>query len=221
MDVFEALSSRYSVRGYRPDPVPEETIREVFDYARLAPSNTNMQPWHVAVASGAVREQLSNSLCAAFDGGETDERDFETETGRVPDVYMDRRRHCGYTYYGVMGVERDDRAGRTAIARKNYELFGAPHAAIFSMPKTMGFSNALDVGLFMQSVMLLFHERGIGCIAQGALAFYPTIVRRHLPIPEENGILCGMSFGFEDKDALINTVRMPREPLNVVAEFVS
>ncbi len=221
MDVTTALRNRYSVRGYRPDPVPDDVIQEVFDLARLAQSGTNSQPWHIAVVSGEARDDLRKRLCARFDTGDTGGRDFERPSEPLPEALMERRRACGYSYYATMGVERSDREGRARVARKNFELFGAPHAAFFSMPLVLGLSSGVDMGILLQTVTLLMVERGIGSIAQGALAQYPDTVREVASIPEGNGIVFGMSFGYADEDALINTVRMPREPLEAVASFVS
>ena len=219
MNVTEALQTRYSVRGYLSDPVPEETIREILDVARLSPSNSNTQPWHVAVVSGDARVALEAAICAEADAGKEQYPGFPR--ARIEGVYRDRRRACGFGYYETMGVARDDIEGRTAIARKNFEFFGAPHVAFFSMPRTFERINALDVGILLQSLMLVMHERGVGCIPQGALAGYPGPVREIAEVPEDNEILCGMSFGYEDPDAHINTVRMPREPLETIASFTS
>jgi len=221
MNVTEALQSRYSVRAYRPDPIPEATIREVFDVARLAPSNSNIQPWHVSVVSGEARVRLEAAICELVDNGVAANRDWERARGAVKGVYRDRRHACGYSYYETMGVSRDDTKGRMAIARKNFEFFGAPHVAFFSMPLEMDRSNAVDMGIFLQSVMLVMAERGIGCIPQGALGSYPDPVREIASVPEGNGILFGLSFGYEAEGELINTVRMPREDLDVIATFTS
>lgn len=221
MDVSTAVKSRYSVRGYRPEPIPDQTVREVFDLARLAQSGTNNQPWHIAVVSGTACDDLRQRLCARFDTGDPGERDFPHPADPLPGALMERRRACGYSYYATMGVERSDREGRAAIARKNFELFDAPHAAFFSMPRSLGISGAVDMGILLQTVTLLMLDRGIGSIAQGALANYPDTVREVAKVPEDNGIVFGMSFGYEDPDALINTVRMPRESLDDIASFVS
>ena len=221
MNVSDAVSSRYSVRGYLPEPLPDELITEIFDVARLAPSNTNCQPWHVAVVSGEPRHRLEEAICALADAGVPPNREFPAAKDALTGVYLERRRACGWGYYGTMGVTREDREGRAALARKNFEFFGAPHVAFFSMPLSMDRSNAVDMGIFLQTVMLVMQERGVGCIAQGALASYPDPVREIVPIPEENGILFGLSFGWEDKEAHINTVRMPREPLETIFTHIS
>lgn len=221
MNVTEALTSRYSVRSYLDEPIPEDVMRDVFETARLAPSNSNTQPWHVAVVSGEARVRLEAAICALADEGVPPNRDFAAAKGAVTGVYQERRRACGWSYYETMGVTRDDTEGRQAIARKNFEFFGAPHVAFFSMPLSMDRSNAVDMGIFLQTVMLVMQEKGVGCIAQGALASYPDPVREIAEIPEENGILFGLSFGWEDKDAHINTVRMPREPLETFFSHTS
>lgn len=219
MHVSEVLRSRYSVRGYLPDPVPDGLIREIFDTARLAASGTNTQPWHITVVSGDARDRLRDALCANFDDGVDPGRAFPSSP-EMGSPYIDRRRACGYSYYATLGVERDDRPGRAAVARKNHEFFDAPHVAFFSMPGSFQFPQALDVGIMVQTVMLLMFEHGLGCIAQGSLASYPETIKSIVPIPEGNEVLCGMSFGYEDPDAQINTARMPRADLDEVVTFV-
>jgi nitroreductase len=220
VNVAEALQARYSVRGYRADPVPEELIREVFDIARLAASGTNTQPWHVAVVSGEARYRLQNQLCDLFDAGVAQQRGFPGDAD-MDGVYLDRRRACGFGYYETMGVERKDREGRMRIARKNFEFFGAPHVAFFSMPRTFTFPQAVDMGIFLQAVMLVMVEKGLGCIAQGSLAGYPSPVREIADMPDENEIMFGLSFGYEDPAAHINTVRMTRASVDDFASFTS
>lgn len=220
VNVSEVLQTRYSVRGYLDEPVPDALIREVFEIARLAASGTNTQPWHVAVVSGDACGRLSDELCELFDTGAAQHRGFPGGP-RMDGVYLDRQRACGFGYYETMGVQREDKAGRVRVARKNYEFFGAPHVAFFSMPRTFGFSSAVDMGIFLQTVMLVMVEKGLGCIAQGSLAGYPGPVREIADMPEDNEIMFGLSFGFEDPGAHINTVRMDRAPLDDFATFTS
>ncbi len=220
MNVSDALRQRYSVRGYLPEPVPEALIREVFDIARFSASGTNTQPWHVAVVSGDARDRLEAELCALFDAGAEQSSVFP-RNAKMDGPYIDRRRACGFGYYETMGVTRDDMEGRTRIARKNFEFFGAPHVAFFSMPANFVFPQAVDMGIFLQAVMLVMVEKGLGCIAQGSLAGYQEPVKAIATIPQGNEILFGLSFGYEDPAAHINTVRMTREPLETIASFTS
>ena len=220
MNVSEALATRYSVRGYKPDPVPEELIREVLSISRLCASGTNTQPWHVAVVSGDARDRLRDQLCERFDNGVAPERGFPSGA-KVEGVYLDRRRACGFGYYETMGVTRENKEGRVAIARKNFEFFDAPHVAFFSMPRTFGFPQAADMGILLGTMMLVMVEKGLGCIAQGSLADHPGPVREIADIPEDNEILFGLSFGYIDEDAHINTVRMTRASLDDIASFTS
>lgn len=221
MDVSSAVKSRHSVRAYRPDPVPGDTLREIIEIARLAPSNSNTQPWHIAVVSGQARQDLEQRIFEYTKTGGKPHPAFPPGGVGLKGAYKDRQYDCAFRYYGTMGIARDDQAGRQGLLVKNWQFYGAPHAAFISMPKSMHRANAIDIGIFLQTIMLLFAERGIACIPQGALAAFPSVVKELVEIPEGNAIMCGLSFGYEAEGELINTVRMPREPLETVASFTS
>lgn len=219
MDVSTAIRTRYSVRGFKPDPVPDDIIREVIDIARLAPSNSNTQPWHIAIVSGEARHILEKRIFEYTAAGGKPHPAFPPGGVGLKNEYKERQYDCAFRYYGTMGVERDDAEGRQKLLVKNWQFFGAPHAGFISMPETMHRANAVDIGIFLQSIMLLLAERGISCIPQGALAAFPSVVKEVAHIPDGNAIICGLSFGYEAEGELINTVRMPREPLETVASF--
>ncbi|MEM7218710.1 MAG: nitroreductase [Pseudomonadota bacterium] len=220
MNVTEAVLQRRTTRGFKPDPVPEETLREILEVARYAPSNSNTQPWHIAIVSGAARERLEAELLAEL-GSKPPSPTWPSGGVGLKGVYKERQYACAYGYYGTMGIDRDDKPARQALLRKNWEFFGAPHAAFLSMPDTMHRANAVDMGIFLQTFMLLLVERGLASCPQGALAAYPGPVRRIADIPEGNAILCGLSFGYPDPDAQINRVRMTREPVEVMSSLTS
>ena len=219
--VSDLIKGRYSVRAYLEDPVPEEIIRDVIETARLCPSNGNTQPWHIAVVSGSARKKLEARIFDMISEGIDPHPVFPPGGKGLKGVHKERQRDCGYRYYGLMEVARDDRPARLALAQENWKFYGAPHAAFISMPQTMHRANAIDLGIFLQSIMLLFAERGVACIPQGALASYPEPVRDIVSIPEGNAIMCGLSFGYEDKTAKVNTLRMPRAELDEIASFAS
>ena len=221
MNVSDAVKQRRTIRGYRPESVPDEVIRDILEHARYAPSNSNIQPWHIAIFSGAARQQLQAAIEAELDAGTKPYPTWPSGGVGLHGIYKERRRACGYGYYNTMGVSRDNKAGQAALLRKNWEFFGAPHVAFFSMPDTMHRANAVDMGILLQTIMLLMTERGISSCPQGALASYPGPVYQMADIPQGNAILFGLSFGYADEAAQINEVRMQREPYNAFTSLIS
>lgn len=221
MDVSQAIKTRRTVRGFKKDPVPEETLREILEIARFSASNCNTQPWHFTVISGAARDRLERALIAEIKSGAEQNPAFQLGDSGLQDIYKTRQYECAYGYYDCMGIAREDREKRKEQSLKNWQFFGAPHVGILSMPLTMGEVNGLDMGIYLQSIMLLLVEYGLASCAQGSLARYPQPILDIGNIPRENGILCGISFGYEDVGAQINKVRMQRAPLEDMVNFVS
>jgi nitroreductase len=221
MKVTEAVKARRTIRGFTPDPVPEDIIREVIELAKLAPSNSNTQPWNIAVASGEARQALEAAIFTEINAGTKPYPAFPAGGSGLKGRYKERQYECAWRYYDSMGIEREDKQARMALTMKNFTFFGAPHVAFLSYPESMHRANAIDMGIFLQTLMLLFVERGIASCPQGALATYPGPVRKMLPIPEENAILCGLSFGYPDTDARINSAKMNREPFDTFASITS
>jgi nitroreductase len=219
MDSFDALlNARRSVRAFRPDPVPSDVVRAVFEAAQRTPSNCNIQPWRVTVASGAARDRLRSALLDAVTSG----RDAGTEDV-IPNFegeYRPLQVACAVEMYGKMGIARDDKPGRTRAFVRNYELFDAPHVAIIGMDKSFGLGVAIDVGMYVQSLWLGFTERGVGACAMASLRSHPAVVREALDIPEHIRVLCGMAFGYEDTSAAVNATRQPRSPLETNVTFL-
>ncbi len=219
MNVTQAMQSRRTIRGFKPDPVPAEVIREIFSIAQESPSNCNTQPWHVSVVSGEKRDALENALVTEIMLGKKPEQAFQAFDQDLAGVYKDRQYACAAGYYTTMGIAREDKDARNALMVKNWQFFGAPHVAFISMPKTMGPINAVDIGIYLQSLMLLMVERGLASCPQGALAFFPKPVFDLANIPQDNGILCGLSFGYADAEAKINEVKMGRAELADTVQF--
>ena len=223
MNVSEAVHTRRTIRAFKAEPVPEAIIREVLEVARYAPSNSNTQPWRIDIVSGDARQRLQNAIFEEMKAGVKPYPAFPPGGSGLKGRYKERQRECAYRYFGAVGIEREDKKARAALSMKNWEFFGAPHAAFLSYPETMHRANAIDIGIFLQTIMLLFVERGIASCPQGALAAYPGPVRAMLPIPEGNAILCGLSFGYPDLNAPINSTaaQMDREPVDVFASITS
>ncbi len=221
MNVSETIQAQRTIRAYKDEPVPEDVIREVLELARLAPSNSNTQPWRIDIVSGAARARLQAAIFEEINSGVKPYPAFPPGGTSLQGRYKERQRECAFKYFGAVGIDRDDKRARRDLSMKNWEFFGAPHVAFLSYPETMHRANAIDIGIFLQTIMLLFVERGIASCPQGALATYPGPVKAMLPIPEGNAILCGLSFGYPDMDAQINSnaAKMDREPVDVFASF--
>lgn len=217
-DFDEVVTSRRSVRGFTNDPVPRELLEQIFTVAQRAPSNCNVQPWRVFVASGDRCKRLSQAMIERVDSG-----DFGDPEDLMDGFHGDHRRlqiECASEMYGEMGVARGDLAGRLRAARRNFELFDAPHVAIVCMLKTYGLGVALDVGMYVQTLMLAMWSRGIGSCAQASLRQYPTLIREQLGIAQDLRIMCGLSFGYEDTTVPANRTRQRREPLAANVTFI-
>ena len=217
---FEALvRARRSVRGFLSKPVPEETLREIFEVARWSPSGTNVQPWQVCVASGEVCERLRQAFLERFDAGVPAQTDHPPD-GRTGAPWQDRKRACARALYGAMGIEWEDRTGRAHAARRNYEMFDAPHAVFLGMHEVFETQTACDVGMYAQTLMLAMESRGVASCPQGTLRNYPDLVRDTFGLAPEIKILFGISFGYEDPDIPANGARTDRAPMHETVQFL-
>ncbi|HEX5676927.1 MAG TPA: nitroreductase [Alcanivorax sp.] len=209
----DALRSRRSVRGFLDKPVPEETLKQIFELAQLAPSNCNIQPWKVFVASGEVRDELRRRMVEKVTAGVPMEPDFEPNAGKFSGVYRQRQVDCAVELYNNMGIDRDDKPGRMRAQLRNFELFDAPHVVFIGMEREFGPTVALDVGMYIQSLMLAMTAHGVGSCAQGSMRYFPNDVRDMFGEPASTAILVGISFGYEDPDVAANRTRVGRAPL--------
>lgn len=209
----DALRSRRSVRGFLDKPVPEETLKQIFELAQLAPSNCNIQPWKVFVASGEVRDELRRRMVEKVTAGVPMEPDFEPNAGKFSGIYRQRQVDCAVELYNNMGIARDDKSGRMRAQLRNFELFDAPHVVFIGMEREFGPTVALDVGMYIQSLMLAMTAHGVGSCAQGSMRYFPNDVRDVFGEPASTAILVGISFGYEDPDVAANRTRVGRAPL--------
>lgn len=211
----ELLSSRFSCRAFRNDPVPKEVISQILLDAGRAPSWCNAQPWKVIVTSGADTDAFRDVMAAAFDGG-TPGPDYPfpaTYTG----AHLQRRRDCGMQLYEAVGIGRGDRDARAAQMRENYTFFGAPHVALITCPEELGPYGVLDCGGFITAFCLSAQSQGLGTVPQAALSLYSGVIRDHFAISEDRKVLAAISFGYAQDDAPINDFRTERAALD---EFV-
>jgi nitroreductase len=215
----DVVRARYSVRAFRPDPVPLELVRELLDIARRSPSGTNVQPWKVHVVAGDARDQLERAVLAHR---QTKPADGEAEfprTSKRKEPYVTRMRTLGKDMYGRIGIPKGDQAAAWAQWGRNYSFFDAPVGLIFTIDKELDAMSFLDIGMFMQTLMLAAKDRGLDTCAQGAWNLFWSETRRVLDIPDDEYIICGMSLGYADSDHPVNGVVAEREAIDDFATF--
>jgi nitroreductase len=220
MSVDEAILSRRSVRAFKPTPIPRATIEHVLEVAARAPSGTNMQPWRVHVATGAVKEQITREVLAAFDAQEAGhEREYKYYPDQLRPPYIDRRRKVGWDMYGLLGIGKADRDKMHAQHGRNYAFFGAPVGLFFTIDRDMEIGSWLDHGMFLENVMLAARGQGLATCPQAAWPPYHKIVRNILGFAPEEVLVSGMSMGYEDETAVVNQLRTERAPLKDFVRF--
>ena len=219
MKVSEALATRKTIRAFRPDPVPRATVESILAAAARAPSGGNLQPWKVYVLMGEARDELIRRVA---------ERRKTKALGEAPEYaiyppaltepYKTRRFRIGEAMYGTLGIPREDKMARLAFFSKNWEFFGAPVGLIITIDRQMQQGQWADVGMFLQSIMLLAREHGLHTCPQEAWAVWHRIIRDYLSVPENEMVFCGMGIGYADEAHPVNALVSDRAALE---EFVS
>jgi nitroreductase len=213
------LGERYSCRAFQPDPVPRPTIERVLTAAQRTASWCNSQPWQVVIASGAARERFRAAIYAAASSGAPDDGDFSFPR-EYRGVYLERRRESGFQLYNTLGIARGDRAAYARQALENFNFFGAPHVAIIHSDEALGIYGAIDCGAYVGNFLLAAQALGLGAIPQAALAHHSGLIRRHFGLGDDRRVVCGISFGFPDRDHKINSYRTSRAGIPDAATFV-
>jgi nitroreductase len=219
MHFLEALHKRKSVRAFRPEPVPRALVEELLVLASRAPSGTNIQPWKVHVVAGEVRKRLEAEVLAHRETMPPDDRAEFPRTGKRKEPYIGRMRKLGKDMYSLIGIPKGDQVANWAQWGRNYKFFDAPVGLIFTIDKELDAMSFVDLGMFMQTLMLAAKVRGLDTCAQGAWNNYWSVTRRVLNVPDEEYIVVGISLGYADETAPVNTLVSEREPVESFATF--
>lgn len=218
MGLVEAIYARRSVRGYLDKAVPAETLQRIFEIAQQAPSNCNVQPWKVYVASGALKDSLRQQMVENVKNQVQPNPDYEYR-GDFKDEYRKRQIDCAIALYSKMGIGRDDKAGRQRAVLRNFELFDAPYVAFVGMHPDFGTTVATDVGMYAQTLMLTMTAFGLHSCPMGTMRNYPDLVREAFDITDGTRILFGICFGYEDPAVDANAARTTRDPVAANVQF--
>ena len=218
LTVSQAVRQRHSVRAYLSRPVERGVVERILTDAARAPSGGNLQPWHVDVLAGEALDELRARVRERLAAG-LDSPEYQSYPSDIRALHADRRRAGGEALYAALGIERDDKPARWSQFLKNYELFGAPVGLFFSIDRGFDRPQWAHLGMFIQTIMLLAQERGLGTVPQEAWAAMHSTVSDFLGLPAQRMLYCGLALGYEDEEHPINRFRTAREPVESFATF--
>ncbi|KAJ7149890.1 nitroreductase [Mycena crocata] len=200
--VNQLMRGRYSARYYLPDKIDKAIIEDIVDAANNAPSGRNTQPWKVYCVSGAVKDIISAEMVEAHRNSLPYEPRYAYYPPTMPIEYARRGFDLGKALYGILGIDHDDMVGRALESTRNYQFFDAPVALIFTISSELKQGSWMDLGHFMQSITIGARARGLESVTQLSIAKYDEIIRKYLPIAEEDLVACGMSMGYPDLERI-------------------
>jgi nitroreductase len=211
---LSVISSRHCKRAFLDKPVPREILERVLSTAGHAPSTRNIQLWQVAVVTGAARDDLSQHLQIAADSAETYEPDYVNRPTPMDAVPEQRSFAWGAAYYSALGIARDDRAGRAEVELRNLRFYGAPTVMILHLPANAVAGTYLEMGFFLQNIMLGLVACGLGSCPQYTVARYSRVIRERLGLGSDRLVVCGLSVGYIDETASVNAFYPERAALD-------
>ena len=221
MNVSQALQQRKTVRAFTNKSVDPALIKSILQRASRAPSNGNIQPWKIYAVTGSTLEQIKQEAVSRHESGlPPDEPEYTVYPMPLPAEYNERRKAIGEDLYNLLGVTREDKAGRQRQFAENGRMFGAPVALFAYVDRQLSLGQWMDLGMFLQSVMLLCQEEGLASCAQGYWSFFHTIVNKATNAPDELMLACGLAIGYEDKEAKINSLVATRLPVDGFTTFL-
>lgn len=199
MNVYEAVTSRRATRRFSNQSVSSNTLERVLSAAARAPSGGNLQPWNIYVLTGAsltaIKERISERLASGDPG---DEREFEMYPSNLKALYRERQIATAEKRYTALGLPYEDKEGRERFIAENWNSFGAPVTLFCYIDRNMGLPQWADIGMYLQTVMLLLRAEGLHSCPQMAWSVYRNTVAEVISPPVELMLFCGMSIGFED-----------------------
>ncbi|WP_374405015.1 nitroreductase [Pelagerythrobacter sp.] len=215
MTVSDAVTSRRSIRAFLNQPVDRAVLQRLLEKAQRTPSGGNTQPWHGIVLAGEPLQRLFARIAQEFPKGRAAHApEYNIYPPELDGAYEARRRGVGEDMYGALAIAREDKAQRLGWFANNFRGFGAPVLMLVHTPKYMGPPQWSDIGMWLQTIMLLLREEGLDSCPQEAWAVYSPQIREVVDIPEDHTLFCGLAIGWRDPDAPVNNFPVARAPLD-------
>ncbi|WP_336276834.1 nitroreductase [Bartonella sp. CB178] len=217
--IFQSILSRKSIRAFTDQPVSQKIVEEILKLAARSPSGANIQPWQVIVLTGEVLERVGRELSQLSLSGVEGEREYDYYPREWREPYISRRRKVGLDLYKSLGIQKDEQEKILRQKARNFSFFGAPVGFLFTMDRDMGIGSWLDLGIFMQTIMLAARGFGLDTCPQAAFANYHEQIRTLLSIPFDRCVICGMALGYRDASAPENNFDTERAPIQNFVRF--
>ncbi|MFC2045488.1 nitroreductase [Chloroflexota bacterium] len=213
MDIIEAVRSRKSIRGYKPDPIPDEILREIIEIAGRSPSATNSQPWEITVIKGKVLENIIQGNIEMSDSGVEPHPDIQRHN--LEGKYRQRQATVAIELFRLMGIAREDRERRKEWNQLGLRFFNAPVALILCLDKSAGHPQPIfEIGTISQTICLVALNYGLGTCIENQGIVYPEVIRKFAGISESKRIITSIAIGYPDWDYPANAIESTRESID-------
>ena len=217
MNVTDAVSTRSSTRAFLSKTISNKLIKELLQKSARSPSGGNLQPWKIFVINGS---SMKSFLKFQSLWGLPESPSYEIYPLQLKEPYRTARNELGEQMYETIGITRDDKEGRMKQVMRNFEFFGAPAAIFCFVDKQMGPPQWSDLGMFLQTFMLLAAEAGLATCAQEAWSIKADSVKEFVQADSDEILFCGIALGHKDNNHPINTLKSNRMPLDQWAKFI-
>ena len=212
---------RHSVRAFTPQAVEKYKLLQALEYARYAASSKNMQPWQIAICQGNLLKKLSQELINSVFNGDQPAKEMGEDKTRIPDLYMQRARECGFSLFQHKGIARDDKPARLDHWAENYRFFGASTVILFYYDTSLPSHCLIDMGIFLERLMEGLSLQGISSCPQASLVSFPHIIKGHVTMDISLDPIFGLSIGYEDESAKVNQFRTSKLEIDEFTSWLS
>jgi len=217
MQTIEAIRARKSIRGYKPDPVPKDVLRQILEIAGRSPSAMNSQPWEFLVLAGPVLDQIRQANVAKLTAGVMPGSEHSVTGWSKESVYRTRQVELAVGLFRLMGIERHDAVKRSAWLERGFRFFDAPAAIVVLTDKSLQPETPLiDIGIVIQSICLAALEYDLATCIEDQGCMYPDVLRELAAVPDSKRIVMAIAIGYPDPDFPANRIETTRVPVDEI-----
>ena len=227
MELLEAIKSRMSIRGFKPDPVPKEVLFDLLRVSTRSPSGVNCQPWEIYIVVGEALKKLGKSYVGQFRQGIKPHpvafagQATKGLSPKLYGVYRKRQVQLAKQMFQILGIKKGDEKKLQEYYEKMYRFYDAPAVIIITADERLLITSvSLDIGLLTQTIALAAQAYGLGTCVMRAIVDYPTQARGVVKIPRAKQLIIGLAIGYPDWDDPINKLRSERESLDKIVNLV-